>query len=435
MFKKITARLVLDYFRFFARLQLKKNPEAKIIGITGSMGKTSTRLAIVHILKLRGVVKHSLHANSQSGISLNILGLAPTTYSAIDWLRLIIMAPFQLILNREHYDYYVVEMGIDGADSPQNMSYLLSIIRPDVGVVLNASLVHAQGFDHLVNDSSPVRRMAKLVGYIAKEKMQLLKHIRGNGVAIYNLDQKELVHESQGINARQITFGRSSAAALCIAADFSYRYQGVVYELKTEDIFPPEYSHTFAAAIAVCATLGVAPSFSVKALSDYHSPSGRMRLFAGLVGSTIIDSSYNASPATMHHALRLLKKLAGRGQKIAVVGDMRELGVSEKIAHKNLVDWLLLYSDEVILFGDLTGKYTLPVLLSKKFPVHHFQQMSELIIYLKSRLKPKAYVLVKGSQNTLFLERAVEAVLQDQNETSKLCRRGSYWDQRRAKTC
>ena len=145
--KKILSTLILNYFRFLARLQLKKNPRATIIGITGSAGKTSTRLAIVHILKTRGIVKHTTHANSESGIPLNILGLHPTSYTYFDWFRLIILAPFKLLSNWEHFAYYVVEMGIDSPDSPKNMAYLLSILRPHVGVVLNASLTHADSFD------------------------------------------------------------------------------------------------------------------------------------------------------------------------------------------------------------------------------------------------------------------------------------------------
>jgi UDP-N-acetylmuramyl pentapeptide synthase len=112
---------------------------------------------------------------------------------------------------------------------------------------------------------------------------------------------------------------------------------------------------------------------------------------------------------------------------------MRELGLSGKAAHKDLADWLQLCSDEVILCGKLTREYTLPVLESKKFKVHHFEKMSELARYLKSIVKPKSYVLVKGSQNHIFLERAVEAILESKDDVSELCRRGPYWDKIRAK--
>jgi len=425
-------KFVLAYFKYFSKIQLRKNPHATIIGVTGSAGKTSTRLAIVHILKTRGIVKHSVHANSQSGIPLNILGLRPTTYSSLDWLRLFFLAPLALLTNWEHFDYYVVEMGIDSAKEPNNMSYLLQIIRPHIGVVLNASLTHATGFDHLVKDTSPLRRIKKIIVLIAQEKMKLVQTLPKKGVAIINLDQKEFRVERPGIRARQITFGKSVKSDLRILPNFHFRYQGVTHSLVMGDIFPEYFAYTFAAAIATCASLGIPPIQSVKALSTYRAPPGRLRLFAGLSDSTIIDSSYNASPATMLKSLKLLKTLAKNNKKIAVIGDMRELGLSTKIAHKNLADWLLIYCDDAILFGDLTAKHTLPVLLSQKFPVHHFHAMTDLIKFLRSTLPPKSYILVKGSQNNILLERAVESILADPKDIARLCRRGPYWDKIRA---
>lgn len=434
--KKLISNLILRYFRHFAILQLRKNQDATIIGVTGSAGKTSTRLALVSILKSHGSVKHSAHANSESGIPLNILGISPTNYSKMDWLRMMILAPIKLLTSSEKFKYYVVEMGIDSPDAPKNMNYLLSIIRPHVGVVLNASLAHAGGFDYLVKDSSPIRRMEKLVGIIAKEKMQLVKGLSSSGVAVINIDQKELAAERKDIVARQITFGKSDKANLRILSvsvsskGFAMRfsYQGQSHNLVLRDIFPEHYAYTFAAALAGAAAVGIPPSIAMEGLKGYRAPAGRMRLFAGIEGSTILDSSYNASPDAMLESLKLLKSIAGRSRKIAVIGDMRELGISEKIAHKNLADWLPLYCDEAILYGDLTRQYALPVLMSKKFPVKHFTHMSGLTKYLRSAIRPKSYVLLKGSQNTIYLERAVESILANLLDASLLCRRGANWD-------
>jgi len=431
--KKIVARLVLDYFRYFAQLELKKNPSATIIGITGSVGKTSTRLALVQILKSHGKVKHTVHANSQSGISLDILGLHPTNYSFFDWLRLIILAPIRVLTNHEHFNYYVVEMGIDSPDEPGNMSYLLKIVRPDIGVVLNASLAHAESFDYLVKDQNPERRTKKLISLIAKEKMQLAKGVSQTGVAIINIDQPELVRQQGEIIARQITFGKSVKADLRILPDFGFKYQGITHKLILKDLYSDSYSYTFAAAIASAAAIGIPPTISIPSLSGYRAPAGRMRLLSGLSDSLILDSSYNASPSSMLESLKLLKQYSGHHRKIAVIGDMRELGISSKTVHKDLADWLTLYSDEAILFGSLTREFTLPVLQSKKFKVHHFDRMSDLIAYLRSAIKPKSYILVKGSQNKLYLERAVAGVLRYDKDLSQLCRRGPYWDELRSK--
>lgn len=439
--KKILRDLTLSYFRYFALRQLKKNKDAIIIGVTGSAGKTSLRLAIVQILKTHGTVKHSVHANSESGIPLNILGLSLKSYSILDWLRLMILAPIKLLTLSEYFKYYIVEMGIDSPDSPKNMAYLLKIVRPHVAVVLNANLTHSSAFDHLVKDTSPLRRTEKLIQAIAKEKMQLAKGVERGGVAVINIDQKEFARDMGDVNGRLITFGKSAKANLRILSclvtrrgfTMSFSYQGQTHKLVLPDIFPESFAYTFAAAIAVAASIGIPPIISLPALAEYRAPAGRMRIFPGINNSTIIDSSYNASPTTMLESLKLLSSVAARNKKIAVIGDMRELGLSQKLAHKNLADALLQYADSAILYGDLTGEYTLPVLLSKKFPAHHFTQMSELTKYLRSIVKPNSYLLIKGSQNTIFMERAVESMLANPSDVSKLCRRGKYWDKLRNK--
>jgi UDP-N-acetylmuramoyl-tripeptide--D-alanyl-D-alanine ligase len=441
MLKQIIARLILHYFRFLAKVQLSKNPQATIIGITGSAGKTSTRLAMVQILKSRGVVKQTEGANSESGIPLDILGLRPKNYSLVDWVRLIILAPIRVLTFAESFDYYVVEMGIDSPDAPKNMSYLLSILTPNVGIVLNAGLAHTANFDYLVKDNNPERRKEKLVSLVAKEKMGLARGLAHKGVAIINLDQKELAHNLKEVEARKITYGKSAKADVKITniatgshgLSFSFSYLGSRYVLSVKDILPDHYAYTFAAAIASSSALGIPPSLSTKALENYRAPAGRMRVFPGINNTTIIDSSYNASPSSMLESLKLLKKIGSKHRKIAVLGDMRELGVSAKLAHKDLAQWAGMYADEILLFGELTKEFTQPLLESKKIPVTHFDEMSHLIKYLKSRLKSNAYILVKGSQNEIFLERAVEAILRNKSDITNLCRRGQYWDSVRRK--
>jgi UDP-N-acetylmuramoyl-tripeptide--D-alanyl-D-alanine ligase len=334
------------------------------------------------------------------------------------------LAPIRYLTYQEHYDFYVVEMGIDSPDTPQNMAYLLSIVRPHVGLVLNATLAHSANFDRLVKDKSPSRRLTKLIDLISQEKLNLARGVEPGGVAVFNLDQKEFARDRKTIQARQLTFGKSAAADLRILPKHRVSYQGQKYQFNLP-------AHSTGAIAAACA-LGIPPTISLQALQGFPVPAGRGRIFVGLSDSTIIDSSYNASPQSMLASLNQLAKRSGKHNKIAVLGDMRELGISEKIAHKNLADWIIKYCDEAILFGPLTARYTTPVLESRHFPVNHFKTMSELTKYLRESLPLKSFVLVKGSQNGLYMERAVESILSDPQDISKLCRRGPYWDKIRA---
>lgn len=434
-------RFILEYLKFWAKQKLKQNPKAILIGVTGSAGKTSARLALVQILKTHGVVKHSIHANSESGIPLNILGLSMHTYSLFDWLRVLLLAPIRL-LSRENFDYYVAEMGIDSPFPPKNMSYLLSILRPHVAIVLGATPTHTANFDPLVKDISPARRQAKLVALIAKEKMQLAHSILPSGTAIINLDSKALHPYLKGIRARTLTFGTSSHASLHITKvnlsrsgfNFRFTYQGNSYNFSHPDILGAEYAHTFAAALAAASSLGIPISSGLESLRAFRAPAGRLRLFAGINHSHVLDSSYNASPATMHSALELLGTLGGRAHKIAVLGDMNELGVESKLAHRELAMQAMRTANEVILFGPHTLAHSLPLFASHHFPARHFTKMKELIAYLRPRVSRESWILVKGSQNQIMLERAVAALLADRSAVSQLARRGKYWDNIRSKT-
>ena len=435
--------LILIYLRFWAKLQLKKvNP--LVVGVTGSVGKTSTRRAITTILHSLGTVKEAKHANSESGIPLNLLNLSLRTYSPLDWLRVIFLAPFAFLFNQERYDYYLVEMGIDSPHPPKNMGYLLTILRPHAGVVLNADLVHTAQFDHLIKDRHLRRRQAKLIRLIAQEKGKLVTTMGPDGLAILNADQPEIIHLAQQTQARVLSFGYQPQADVRILKvkktrtsfklDLSYRAQQASLEFS-QFPFEDNYAYTFAAAITLGVGLGVPFAQAVQLLQDnYSPPPGRWRLFPGLNHTTIIDSTYNASPRSMHSALVNFRKLARRAYKIAVIGDMRELGREAKQTHKDLANWLLDNADEAVLFGSLTQQYTLPLLRQHRFPVHHFTSMSTLIDYLHSHLKPKSWLLFKGSQNTIFLERAVEALLLHPEDQRHLCRRGPYWDRIRQQT-
>lgn len=433
--------LILKYLRFWAKLQLAKRPRATIIGITGSAGKTSTRLALVKILQKRALVKHSVHANSESGIALNILGLTLPNYSLWSWLKVVILAPLRYLTFYENYQYYVVEMGIDSPFPPKNMDYLLSIVKPHIAIVLGASLTHSQAFDSLVSDRDPIRRADKIRSLIAKEKMKLAASLAPSGAAILNCDDRVIMQYAQNLKCRTLKYGRSTQSDLkIIKTSLSSRgfhvqmgYQSQLATLDLTDIFGLEYAHTFAAACAAALALGIPLSKSLAALKTYRSPAGRLRVFNGQNSTHLIDSTYNASPNSVKAALTLLSTVGKKSHKVAVIGDMRELGSVAKAAHQNLSQQLIVNANEAVLFGPNTLKYTVPILQKANFPVRHFSKMSELISYLAQYSKPESWLLFKASQNEIFLERAVEALLANPKDQALLCRRGKYWDEIRRK--
>ena len=436
---------VLWWLRFWAQLVLKKN-HPFVVGVTGSAGKSSAVDAIAPVLRLKFKnLKVAEKANSESGIPADILGLHFTDYSFFDWLRICLLAPisairYSLSATRQ-FDAYLVEMGIDEPTPPKNMEYLLTILKPDIGVILNILPVHTEQFER---SDLVVRQGRTLIESIATEKGKLITENQNLKYAILNADQPEIISLKPTTNAKIISFGKKNSDIIVDSIITSLSGTEInlqipkrlhlkrcnLLKLKFENIVLPNYyGETIAAAVAV----GMALNLPVKTISEaltgnFKLPSGRGRIFEGIKNTIIIDSSYNASGKTMKGSLEMLKDIGGNRIKIAVLGDMRELGSQAEIEHKKVAETAIKSADKIVLVGPLVRQYSLPVIQQSKLPVDWFSTAGEAANYLTKNLSDNEIVLVKGSQNTIFLEIVVEALLKNKSDVENLCRRGKFWD-------
>ena len=382
--KKSVILLFLNYLRFFARLQLFKirllNPKLKIVGITGSAGKTSTLLATEAALTPNFRVKTNYGGNSESSIPLNILGLKNPDFSLLSWLKIAILTPFKLLTNWKIYDIYLLEMGIDSAKSPKNMDYLLSIVKPDIGIFLNVTSVHLENFSSLDK--------------IAEEKAKLVNTAK---IAIINKSDPLVKKYTKNKNTLTIK----------------------PLKIDIPNFFLPDiYDISLGAALAIAKTVNLETSIAIDNLkNNFQLPPGRSSILKGLNNSTLIDSSYNSSPLATAEMLNFLGSYPS--PKIAVLGDMRELGAASELAHQNLYQTALKSADQIISVGPETSRYFGPK--AKKFL--YWWQAAE---YLKNNLPQNATILVKGSQNTIFLEELVKEFI-SVSKHRLLCRQSKYW--------
>lgn len=458
------APLVLSYLRFFAKLQLKKNKQAKIVGITGSAGKTTCQSAVLAALgknKARLKVKISSKANSESGIPLDILGLRVKNYSLLDWLRLILLAPWKLLSNWEQFDIYVIEMGIDSPLPPKNMEYLLSIVQPQIAIMLNAKAIHSQNFDQFISEKDQDKREQAAIRLIAAEKSKLAQSLPSNGLAIINRDDSAIWQFSRQTQAEILSFGDNSTAQNhdldLKLIDWQVNLDGSLFVFEVNNrlkqynsgnrlieinlknlVLGRHHFSALASAILFAFKLGLKKTEIKKNLEKYWTlePS-RSTLLLGKNGSYILDSSYNASG--MLEMIELAKELANNDQKIkrlvAIVGDIRELGEEAQVIHQEVAQALAGHFSEIYLVGPLMEKYALPILQSKIN--QDGAKIKKVEIFSDSKLAGKALlknlqagdlVLLKGSQNTIYLEKAVELLLNDQKIAKKvLCRQSDYW--------
>lgn len=452
-------QFVLAYLRFFAKLAIKRH-KPTIIGITGSVGKSSTRNTLEGILK--EYYKTKSVGNSETGIPLGILGIKPNDFSTRDWLRMLLLCPFG-ITHLRRTKYLIVEMGIDDPYPPKNMTYLLTIIKPDIAIVLNVGPTHTMQFEKLLKEPNYHHVKQEdhhnfLLTKIAEEKTKLITHSHCT-IGIYNKDDSFVTQEieNENIKTKLLSFGKEQTNTLWYK-DYGVTLSGTSFTFamhqnsQEEDItvslplfvLPHAYQEVFAPAIIASQQCLLTNQQIAKALAkNFSLPKGRASIIEGIQNSIILDSSYNASKPAVIALLDLAYTLKKQTRRplVFVFGDMRELGGQDENEHKTIADKTMEGVEYVFCIGPLTKQYVVEYLNQKGTikdgtwsiangtvkQVMWFPNALKVGEYLASNIPHNALVLVKGSQNNIFLEEAIKPLLQNKTGEKKLCRQEDFW--------
>src|ERR1035437_1103612 len=376
--KKRLSIFILWYLRFFAKIQLAKI-KPLIIGVGGASGKTSLSNFIYIILEKKFKVKQGKGKNSETGIPLDILGLQLKDYSNREWLKVMILAFLKVLTDWKKYDIYIAEMGIDSPVEPKNMSYLLKIIKPDIGVLTNISLEHSVYFEALINEEDEVKRQKQILELTAAQEGLLLTSLNKEQFAILNIDDENINKVRKEVGAKTMTVSQND-----FKADFkietiknfvdkfqlNFKAEGKRYEIKITNPLPTHFAYSFMLAIAVAKAAGIGIIDSIRALENGFSlPPGRMSVFKGIKNTVLIDSSYNnATLVPMLDLLSFVSEVGKQRRRLGIIGDMRELGTMSKLVHEKVAESILTSLDVAILIGPLSQQYILPILKKNNFP-------------------------------------------------------------------
>ncbi len=345
-----------------------------VIAVTGSVGKTTTRQMIHTVLRgrLRGTASPQNY-NNQVGLPLSMLQM-----EAED-------------------DYAVLELGASG---PGEIAALAALCRPAIGVITHVGDAHLGGFGS--------RRG------IAEAKAELLDALPPEGLAILGDDPwlKRLRHRSA---APAIVVGRSTECELAAAevawgeGTLSFTLEGRRFEVP---VWGRHHLTAILAAIAAGRRLGCSIGEMAEALRNFAPLPMRCEV-TQVRGATIINDTYNASPAAMLAALELLRDFDARGRRIVVFGDMLELGEESAAIHRRLGDCVVTLSgaDLLIACGQF-APYVVAGARAAGMPASRSlscRQPEETMSYLGQAILPGDVVLVKGSR-ALGMERMIEAM-------------------------
>ncbi|KKR26385.1 MAG: UDP-N-acetylmuramoylalanyl-D-glutamyl-2,6-diaminopimelate-D-alanyl-D-alanyl ligase, UDP-N-acetylmuramoyl-tripeptide-D-alanyl-D-alanine ligase [Candidatus Peregrinibacteria bacterium GW2011_GWE2_39_6] len=422
--KKIPKAIILFLLEKLVQWRLRKiNP--KIVAITGSVGKTSTKEAIYTVVS----AKKTTHCakknyNSDFGTFLAILEQETGYSNPIKWLGILFNSFLQTWnLNKANppYQILILEMG---ADKPGDIQYLIKALRPFIGVFTTIKPVHlAKGqFTNLES--------------IFQEKSHLVKSVPENGWAILNCDDPNIIRLEHELTCNLILFGTSPKADLR-AENIRHGKNGlsftITYEKQSHDLHFPHLLgrhqvYVLLPAIAVGFLIGMPLKAILDALQTFELPPGRLNLIEAINDSIIIDSSYNASPDTMVSALETLNDLQGR--KIAVLGSMNELGDYSKQEHLRIGKFVSKIATILITIGQ-DARYHADGARSAGMPkenIYCFEAAAEAAQFFKPHLRKNDLILVKGSQNKICLENFIKPLMRyPEKASSLLVRQEDHW--------
>lgn len=433
-------QLLLSYLKTLAQYRVAA-ASPQVVGVTGSVGKSSFVYVLDAVMKADRPTKTTLKGNSESGLPLEILGLRdeldryPEAWK--NWVSIGLQAPLKAFLQPFGAQLLIAEMGIDSTRPPQNMGYLLEMVQPDIGVFLSVAPAHTQQFAEELGLSNTDSE--SILQAIAQEKGKLVTTLPETGHAVVNIDSPYISELLPEIKASTTTFATDRAADYRVveyevsldATIFTFQHRNERFQLTIPNFALSQgYGMTLVAVLATAHVLGLDHEVILERMAThFRLPHGRMSLFEGKRNTHILDSSYNSSPAALRAVLETVDKIKVRGKKILVLGDMRELGPLEASAHHDLADLIAKTGDAVILVGPKMREYVLPILEKKKVSVRSVLSSKGLgdEMLRQGLVNSGDLIVVKGSQNTIFLEQTVKELLAHSKDSSQLCRQEAQW--------
>lgn len=392
--KKLARNFVAAILGHQVRKLCKKN-QVKVIAVVGSIGKTSTKLAITEVLKA-GFKVRSQEGNYNDLVTVPLVFFGedlPSLFNPLAWAKTFKRNQRQI---KKNYPYQIIVLEL-GSDGPGQIAEFKKYLNLEIGVTTAITPEHMAFFANLDE--------------VAQEELAVSQF---SSLLLINKDLCDQKYFKDLSNC--LTY------SLKDGADYNLSSLGI----DTAGLSVAEqYSRIAAAAVAT--KLGMDKNQIKDGLKNVKPPSGRMQRLAGVNNSVIIDDSYNSSPDAVKLALNTLYELKAP-QKIALLGNMNELGDYAKKAHKEIGEYCDPKKlDLVVTLGPEANQYLAPAAEAAGCVVQKFDSPYEAGEYIKDRIKNGAAILVKGSQNKVFAEEAIKSFLTDPTDTKKLVRQSENW--------
>lgn len=393
----------------------------RVVAITGSVGKTSTKNAIAAVLKTKFIVRAAEeNYNNEFGVPLAVLGAKSPGRSIFGWLKILFKC------EKNFPQVLVLEFG---ADKPGDIADLCQLVPPEVGVVTTITPVHVENY---------CSDMEKLIS----EKGKMIEALPANGLAVLNGDDEWVRGFAVKSRAPVVTFGFSSSdvqgselsiqtredfslepGEIFATTGFTVRSKKNIYEVKLKNALGRSQIFAALAALTVGEYFEVSAEDTLAALAEIGPEPGRLCPIPGIKGSLIIDDSYNAAPASTAAALKVLSHFEPREDRsrIAVLGDMGQLGFYSEAEHRSIGLQAAAVADLLVCAGEKAKGIAAGAreagMDSEK--IIELPNSVEAGRFMDSQIKQGDIVLIKGSQS-MRMEKVVKDLMAEPLRASEL---------------
>ena len=392
-----------------------------IVTVSGSVGKTSVKHVAANVLQQAGKRVRYQAGNYNDRVTVPLVLFdqpLPHLLNIFAWLR-VFAANERMIRRGPGVDVAVLELGTDGPGQIEQFAYL----QPELAVVTAVTPEHMEFFADINAVAAEELAVTKFAQKLLIAEDVPEQYVQGITALRYGLSAKATYRAQPGAptaDGQTITLTEQGSGSKQQAHIALLGSQGAKIAL---------------AGAATARELAIEWSKIIPALDAIEPVAGRMRLFHGAHGSTIIDDTYNASPEAVIAALDVLVSMPG-SYKVLVLGGMNELGSFGMEAHREVAEAINERAiDLVVSVGELANKEMMPHLKqTTRRKVVQIFSAERAGIFVREQLSDRkdAIVLCKGSQNGVFAEEAVKQLLLNPADSARLVRQSSYWLGRKA---
>jgi len=402
--------------------RLRKRNNFKIIGVVGSIGKTSTKLAIAKVLASDKRVRYQ-EGNYNDAVSVPLVFFGqsmPSLWNIFEWIKIIVENEVKIYLEYP-FDLVVVELG---TDAPGQIAQFRKYLHLDIAVLTAIAPEHMEFFEKIEN----VAEEEWSVGFFSD---LILANKDLCSILPPNLDNKKIVFYGKDFGS---IYKIENISKVKDNFNFDIAYEGQKMLSLSYEAFSEVQLYSICAAVAVAKTLKIPDEKIKEAIKGVQSFSGRMQKLSGIKNSIIIDDTYNASPEAVKMALDALYAQPVP-QRIAILGMMNELGDMSEIEHKKVGQYCNpKFLNLVVTVGQDANTFLAKAAREKGCEVYKAKNSTEAGEFVKEKVKNGAVILAKGSQNGVFTEEALKPLLKNKSDFSKLVRQDKYWMNRKGLT-